>query len=1122
MLFQHYSCSLDVEHSKLSLYGRTEEGSTVLYTTLKPILICGKDPRYVGTRRNNKYYSAVPPTAKILYVKGNNIVEWGERTFYKVQFESVIDFFRCRKLLRSKGVALFNDQVGLDSQWFIEHNFTPCGCFEIEVNPCRGKQTHCDKEYWLKSMTPAQGYMEPTVLSYDIECLLRPGHFPDPYCDPIITIGCYSKKESKCFCLDETPGFDSFATEKELIKAFLNYVQTACPDILTGYNINRFDNTYVEVRCLLLGIDFKWSRIKEYLSTIKHITTHSNQKGTQEQYRLDMPGVIVMDGYEIMRAQHNLAKYSLEAVCQKFLGTGKDEMPYHLIPEKFKTPEGREQLAVYCVKDCKLVVDLFDKLKKVINLIQMCRVTGCFPCDILNRGQGIRTVSLLLKYCKEKNIMIPRSDKASNGFKGAVVLPPKKGMYTDAVICVDFASLYPSIMRAYNMCYSTLVSNAQIAENNWVEGEDVRTVPDYEWKDGRLKIIHNPDNVSFLTTKVRQGILPLMLETLHGERKKVKKEMKAKYGTDEADVLDGKQLAIKVVMNSVYGFTGAKKGYLPEPEIASAVTKIGRGLTLRTMDSVDNNPAWKGSEVIYGDSVAEDTPIIIRKKGVFEVVKISDLTQTYEDYGEKQSCELNDVEVWSDKGWTKVHRVIRHKVTKKMYRVWTEDAVVDVTEDHSMLDGSGNPVKPTECTRDLLHTEYPDMGESYMAMSYWEAWSWGVSLATRKCAFGVEYEEWKVPTFVLLAPLRVAFGFFEGLCSTGRDKERSRRICTSKESILRYQLLLHRLGMKTALNLHKIGFRVCFRTDDPKVKFGVKELPHKEQWVYDLTTDNHHFAVGPGRLVVHNTDSCFIRLSREFCDGKNTEELIANAHEKGEIMAQDITRMFLKPILMEYEKAYGRNFVLYMRKRYFGMKYEPGKKAVIDIKGFECIRRDFCPMVIKTQRHMIDLIVDNKIDEAVSYVQGVMKKLYAGEIPSDDLVMSKKLSQKPEDYKTTAPHVELAIRLNGKYEAGERVEYFIRAGREPLNKRAITREELTVYPLDYSYYAEKQLWNPIQRIMDLVVGRNVFQRRAITAPTTGGSMTKYVKVGQRRKKRRILQRKRPSELTDADIRRFFG
>ena len=168
------------------------------------------------------------------------------------------------------------------------------------------------------------------------------------------------------------------------------------------------------------------------------------------------------------------------------------------------------------------------------------------------------------------------------------------------------------------------------------------------------------------------------------------------------------------------------------------------------------------------------------------------------------------------------------------------------------------------------------------------------------------------------------------------------------------------------------------------------------------------------------------------------------------------------------------------------------------------------------------MVLDWKIDEGVAYVQGIMKKLYAGQIPVDDLVLSKKLSQKPEDYKTTAPHVELAKRLNGKYQAGERVEYFIRAGRAPLNQRAIEREELSKYPLDFTYYAEKQLWNPIQRIMDLVVGRNVFRRRAITASATAGSMLKYIKVGDRRKKRKVEEHKVGSTLTAADIRSFFG
>lgn len=1125
MQFQHTACSLDVPNSLLTLYGRTNEGSAAIHTKIEPHLICGKDPRYVSEIVGEKSRPAIPDTANIRIVKGNNIAEWGQRAFYKVYYASVIDFFVSRKMLRKCGVAMYNDQVGLDSQWFIQKGLRPCSLFEVDVNPYKGKKTFCDNEYWLKSIHAAKGYIEPVLLSYDIECLLRPGEFPDPKQDPVITVGCYTKKESKCFCLNETPGYDSFPSERAMLQAFLRYVRRVSPDILTGYNINRFDNTYIETRCKKLGIDFKWSRLRGHVSTIKHITTHSNQKGTQEQYRLDIPGVVVMDGYEVMRAQHNLSKYSLEAVCQKFLGTGKDDMPYHLIPEKFKTPEGRTQLAEYCVKDCKLVVDLFDKLKKVVNLIQMGQVTGCFAVDILNRGQGVRTITLMQYYCKEKNIFIPRTDKASDGFQGAVVLPPKKGMYKDVVICVDFASLYPSIMRALNMCYSTLVTNEEIQKNGWVEGEHVRTVPDYDWVDGRLKVTHNPNNCSFLTNKVRQGILPLMLATMYNERKRVKKEMKKHYGTDDYAVLDGKQLALKVVMNSVYGFTGAKKGYLPEPRIASSVTKYGRGLTLRTMDSVNNNPAWKGSEVIYGDSVAADTPIMVRIKGAFEIMQISDLTDVYTSYGDKEACELEDMEVWSDTGWTKIHRVIRHKVQKKMYRVFTENASVDVTEDHSMLKSDGTPVKPTECTRDLMQAEYPHFPDKYSSLNYWDAWWWGVSLGRRKCTYGVDYEEWKIPTFILLSPQRVIHGFFEGLCSTGNNKERSRRIMKSKESALRYQFLIHRLGMKSAISKHAVGYRVSFLTRRATKKFGVVELPTGPagEWVYDLTTDNHHFAVGPGKLVVHNTDSCFVRLSREFCDGNNEEELIQNAHKQGEVMASDITQMFLKPVLMEYEKAYAPPFVLYMRKRYFGKKHEPGKKMEIDIKGFECIRRDFCPMVIKTQRKLIELVLDWKIDEGVSYARGVMKKLYAGQIPVDDLVMSKKLSQKPEHYKTTAPHVELAKRLNGKYQAGERVEYFIRAGREPLNQRAIEREELSKYPLDYTYYAEKQLWKPIQRIMDLVVGRNVFRKRAITASVRAGSMLKYVKVMDRRKKRK-LDDSLPlfKQITASDIRSFFG
>lgn len=1117
MIFQHYSCSLDSRTSLLTLYGRTAQGSAAIHTKISPFLVCNKDPRYCFAADDNTLHKFT-----VTAIKGHDITSWGHRVFYKVHFKSVIDFYVVRKRLRMQGIRFYDDQVSLSSQWFIRRDIRPCSCFRVEVNKFNGKRTTCDAEYFLKSLKSDKSYIAPLVLSYDLECLSQSGGFPEPTKDPIITIGCYSSKESKCFCLHDTPGYDSFQTERQMIKSFLAYVSELSPDFLTGYNINRFDNTYLETRCKILNIHFKWSRLKSHISKIKHITTRSNQKGTQEQYRLDLPGIVVIDGYEVMRGQHNLSRYSLESVCQHFLGTGKDDMPYDQIPVKFKTPEGRKLLADYCVKDCKLVIDLFDKLKKIVNLIQMAQVTGCFASDVLNRGQGIRTVTLMQYYCKGK-IHIPRTDKTSNGFQGAVVLPPKQGMYRDAVICVDFASLYPSIMRALNMCYSTLVTNEEIEANGWVEGEDVLTVPDYDWVDGRLKVTHNPENCSFVTPKVRQGVLPLILGTVYNERKKVKKFMKTLYGTDQYAVQDGKQLALKVVMNSIYGFTGAKKGFLPEPRIASSVTKYGRGLTLRTMDSVNNNPAWKGSEVIYGDSVAEDTPLLVKIEGAFEIIQIKDLASDFVEYGDKQSCELSNVLVWSDTGWTKVQRVIRHRVSKKMYRVYTEDSVVDVTEDHSMLKKDGTPVKPTECTRDLMEVDYPDVGFSDMKMSYGEAYSWGVSFAQKKCNYGVEYEEWKIPTWVLTAPLHVTFGYFEGMCSVGSGKERSRRIMSTKEGVMRYQFLAHRALHKSAVNLYKNKFRVCFKHIATKTNFGVKKLKQKMQWVYDLTTDNSHFHVGPGKLVVHNTDSCFVKLSREFCDGKDNRELVSNAHIKGEIMASDITKMFRDPVLMEYEMAFEPPFVLMKRKKYFGKKCEPGKDPKTYIKGIECIRRDYCQMVIKTQRHMIDLILSDRIDEAVSHVQSVMARVYAGDIPVDDLVLTKKLSQRPEDYKTSAPHVELAKRLNGKYQAGERVEYFIKAGMEDLNKRAITREELLVYPLDFKYYAEKQLWQPIQRIMDLVVQRPVFRKTHVSAPIKCGAMTKFVTITKRkRSEKTAYSSPQKRKVTDADIRSFFG
>ena len=127
-----------------------------------------------------------------------------------------------------------------------------------------------------------------------------------------------------------------------------------------------------------------------------------------------------------------------------------------------------------------------------------------------------------------------------------------------------------------------------------------------------------------------------------------------------------------------------------------------------------------------------------------------------------------------------------------------------------MLKGDGTPVKPAECTRDLLEVEFPDVEETDCPLTYLEAWYWGVSLGERKCSYGVEYEEFKIPTFVLMAPKKIICGFFDGLCSTSRGKEKWRRIMSCKEHALRCQYLAHRVGLEYAINLHAEALACAF------------------------------------------------------------------------------------------------------------------------------------------------------------------------------------------------------------------------------------------------------------------------------------------------------------------------
>ncbi|CAK9013498.1 DNA polymerase delta catalytic subunit [Durusdinium trenchii] len=449
------------------------------------------------------------------------------------------------------------------------------------------------------------------ILSFDIECMGRRGSFPDPTKDPVIQIATYLSVQGEAHpitkvvmvlgtCLPIVGAeVRSFERETDLLLAWSQFVRDADPDILTGYNIQNFDFPYLMDRAKTLRVGNKFAQLSKLLdkeSRISNKTFSSAAYGTRENKELEVEGRVVMDMIVYMYRNHQLSSYSLNAVSSEFLGQQKEDVHHSIISDLQRgTDEDRRRLAVYCLKDAFLPLQLMDKLMVVINYVEMARVTGVPIPFLFSRGQQIKVMSMIYRKGLEHDLIVPvfkRAGGTQDGvmYEGATVIDPKKGFYDEPIATLDFASLYPSIMMAHNLCYTTLmdVNDAKGLK----EGEDYTKTP-----AGNL----------FVTPAKQKGILPIILEELLGARKRAKKDMKAATDPFEKAVMNGRQLALKVSANSVYGFTGAVNGSLPCIQISGSVTAFGRDMINATQKKVEELYSVKNgyaadAEVVYGDT----------------------------------------------------------------------------------------------------------------------------------------------------------------------------------------------------------------------------------------------------------------------------------------------------------------------------------------------------------------------------------------------------------------------------------------------------------------------------------------------------------------------------------------
>jgi DNA polymerase elongation subunit (family B) len=312
-------------------------------------------------------------------------------------------------------------------------------------------------------------------------------------------------------------------------------------------------------------------------------------------------------------------------------GMAKDDVtPQDIFRMTNEGPNERAIIAKYCIQDCNLVHHLMRKIDVITGYIEMANLCSV-PLDFLvMRGQSIKLTSYIAKKCREKNTLMPVIDKgdADEGYEGATVLEPKCNLYLDdPVACLDYGSLYPSSMISENISHDSKVLTREydLKGNLLAEtGEkDLKTgtykydnLPDYKYVDityDTFKWQRKNGNPKAGMEKVKigskmcrfaqypngkKGIMPAILEELLLARKTTRKLIPEQKDDFMKNILDKRQLSIKVTANSMYGQTGAKTSSFYEKDCAASTTAIGRKLL---------NYAKRVIEEAYANQVLETT-----------------------------------------------------------------------------------------------------------------------------------------------------------------------------------------------------------------------------------------------------------------------------------------------------------------------------------------------------------------------------------------------------------------------------------------------------------------------------------------------------------------------------------
>jgi len=453
--------------------------------------------------------------------------------------------------------------------------------------------------------------------------------------------------------------FKCFKSEGEMLDNMLKLIRKKSPDIITGYNIHGFDNKYLATRITdfvdePIGIGL----LKNEKFEIKHDTAIAKSSLVDGLYLFIASSIITFDIMDYVTKSFRMSTYTLNAVSKEKLGKEKHDVKavemFQIYEQYLENKKGAKEnrdmqkVALYCIQDSDLCRLLIKKFSTWATLSEFANILQVQSEDVFIRGQQLRCINQIYKIANNEGFVIVPREKKVIYYEGALVQEPIPGLYTNVIFCLDFNSLYPSLIKQYNICFSTLIDDSvenDITDDmcNIIEFDEKEFVLDEQstgvkkTKKATGSIIHY--RYRFIKEEYFKGIVPRLCEKLIDERKSVRSILAKTTDPILQAILDAKQNALKISANSIYGFFGVKEGKLPCVEASQSVTAMGRlhitklqeycikkynaKIVYGDTDSVmiDINHSDRSSANIVGKKLAEEINHILPNKMKIEFEK---------------------------------------------------------------------------------------------------------------------------------------------------------------------------------------------------------------------------------------------------------------------------------------------------------------------------------------------------------------------------------------------------------------------------------------------------------------------------------------------------------------------